>query len=334
MCPSDSLGTNLIFGERERKHKIKTEKMRKILMLLAAVPVLAVAQNKKKQDVAAIKGMCGCYEVTFNFAETFSPREDYEFHENYRAGALEYVLPVEESKDKIVLQHLLIVGDTMIIKHWRQDWLYENEDLYVFDKENTWKYNHQSSDDVKGQWTQKVYQVDDSPRYEGSSSWVHVDGRDYWENTADAPLPRREHTKRSDYNVMTRVNHQEITAYGWVHEQDNGKVIRETDDEVLVNEKGWNTYERTDERKCQVAKDWWAKNQMYWADVRAVWDEVFATKKTVAINMKVDDKVLFQRLFALGDEVRGQAYDSAETKEAIRAIIRMHLKDQKLLASQ
>ena len=28
--------------------------------------------------------------------------------------------------------------------------------------------------DVRGQWTQKVYQVDDSPRYEGSSTWVHL----------------------------------------------------------------------------------------------------------------------------------------------------------------
>lgn len=90
----------------------------------------------------------------------------------------------------------------MIIKHWRQDWLYENTDLYSFDKGTSWKYKKLDKKAVKGQWTQKVYQVDDSPRYEGSSTWVHVDGKDYWANVADAPLPRREQTHRNDYNVL------------------------------------------------------------------------------------------------------------------------------------
>ncbi len=78
--------------------------------------------------------------------------------------------------------------------------------------------------------------------YEGSATWVHVDGKSYWENTTDAPLPRREFSKRSDYNVMTRRNRQEITDYGWVHEQDNDKVLREDSDKVIAGEKEWNTY--------------------------------------------------------------------------------------------
>ena len=48
--------------------------------------------------------------------------------------------------------------------------------------------------DVKKQWTQKVYQVDDSPRYSGSATWVHVDGKRYWQNKTGAPLPRREYS--------------------------------------------------------------------------------------------------------------------------------------------
>jgi len=42
-------------------------------------------------------------------------------------------------------------------------------------------------------------------------------------------LPRREYSKRSDYNVMMRGNHVEITDEGWLHEQDNEKVIRDKD---------------------------------------------------------------------------------------------------------
>ena len=57
---------------------------------------------------------------------------------------------------------------------------------------------------AKGTWTQKVFQVDDSPRYEGYATWVHVDGRHYWDSQTDGPLPRREYSKRSDYNVSKK----------------------------------------------------------------------------------------------------------------------------------
>lgn len=310
--------------------------MKKVMIALLFISTTVVyGQKQKKEDIAAIKAMCGCYDIRFNFAETFAPDTAYQFHDNYTSGALEYVFPVSETKDKIVLQHLLVIGDTMIIKHWRQDWIYENTDFYSFDKENTWKYKTKTPEAVKGQWTQKVYQVDDSPRYEGSATWVHVDGKHYWESKTDAPLPRREFSKRKDYNVMTRINRQEITEYGWVHEQDNDKVIRsESGDVLLAQEKGWNTYTKTDNAKCEVAKKWWNKNQAYWADVRLVWDELFAQKKTVAINMKVEDKIMFQRLFALEKEmIAVQPYDAALAQSKIKEVIQMHLKSDQMLTS-
>lgn len=306
-----------------------------MITLLFIATTVAYGQKQKKEDIAAIKAMCGCYDIRFNFAETFAPDKDYEFHENYTSGALEYVFPISESKDKIVLQHLLVIGDSMIIKHWRQDWVYENTDFYSFDKENTWKYQSKSPAEVKGQWTQKVYQVDDSPRYEGSATWVHVDGKHYWESETDAPLPRREFSKRKDYNVMTRINRQEITSYGWVHEQDNDKIIRsEEGDILLAQEKGWNTYTKTDDNKCDVAVKWWDKNQAYWADVRAVWDELFLQKKTLAINMKVEDKIMFQRLFALEKEMIGaDTYNPEQAQTKIKAVIQKHLKSDQMLTS-
>lgn len=308
-------------------------------LLIGALALLislgATAQKKKKQDIEAIMAMCGCYEVKFNFAETFAPDKDYKFHDNYRSGALEYVFPVEESKDKIVLQHLLVIGDTMIIKHWRQDWLYENTELYTYDHDTRWKYTTLPDNAVKGQWTQKVYQVDDSPRYEGSASWIHVDGRHYWEATADAPLPRREFSKRSDYNVMERRNRQELLADGWVHEQDNAKVVRSAEgDEIIAYEKGWNTYIRTADEQCQLARDWWSSNELYWADVRQVWDELFAEKQDLGLDIKKGDQILFMRLFALGDElVSAPAYDAASAQSSIKEIINEHLKDNRTVAS-
>ena len=271
------------------------------------------AQNKKKQDQKAIKSMCGCYEVSFNFAETFEYSVDstYVPSKTKHDKGLEWVQLVEDDKDKISMQHLLIVGkpdSPYIVKHWRQDWEFENTNLYEFNHDNKWSFISLPKAQVKGQWTQKVFQVDDSPRYEGSASWVHVDGKSYWENTTSAPLPRREYTKRSDYNVTTRRNRHEITKNGWIHDQDNDKVIREDgkEDIVLAQEKGFNTYTKVADSKCKAAQDYWKENQEKWALVRTKWDEVFARHKDLSLEEKVDNKGLFKYLF---DE---EKYQTAE----------------------
>ena len=300
--------------------------MKNILIIaLCLLTIPGLAQKKKKQDREAIKSMCGCYEISFNFAETFSPNKEYKFHDNYISGGLEWVELVEDEKNKISMQHLLIVAPKTIVKHWRQDWLFENTSLYAFDGNRTWKHMELSQADVKGQWTQKVYQVDDGLRYEGSASWIHVDGKHFWEATSDSPLPRREFSKRSDYNVMTRVNRHELTDYGWVHEQDNDKVLRAdgNDDVLIAQEKGYNTYTKVPDEKCKDAQDWWTKNQHYWSDVRKVWDDIYAAKSTLAFKGKVDDKIMFQKLFALGDEVVAsvETYNSEAVQKQVADII-------------
>lgn len=276
-----------------------------ISSILAMACVYSVnAQSKKKKDIEAIKNMCGCYEVTFNFSETFEYSEDslYRPSKQKIATALEWAQLVEDDKNKISIQHLLQVGpesNPHIIKHWRQDWKYENTDFYMFNGDNTWKYVSKPKSDVKKQWTQKVYQVDDSPRYEGSATWVHVDGKSYWENITDAPLPRREYTQRSDYNVTVRGNRHEITDYGWLHDQDNGKVVREAgkEDVLIAKEKGYNTYVKVDDSKCKAAANWWKEHKAKWALVRNEWDNVFGRHKNLELHHKVDNKLLYKYLF-------------------------------------
>jgi hypothetical protein len=286
-----------------------------LLLLLSAV---VNAQSKKEQDKNAIKEMCGCFEVTFNFTETFNYSQDslYKPSETKVDKGLEWAQLVTDKDDKVVIQHILQVGNPakpMIVKHWRQDWLYENTDLYVYNGDNHWAFEKKPADAVTGQWTQKVYQVDDSPRYEGSASWVHVDGKSYWENTTPAPLPRREYTKRADYNITMRGNRHEITPEGWVHDQDNAKVMRRAgeDDFVLAKEKGYNTYVKVPDARCQAAADWWTTNFDKWASVRTTWDEVFARNTDLVLKEKVDNKVLYKHLF--NEEVTA--------KEDITAII-------------
>ncbi|SHI26635.1 MULTISPECIES: DUF6607 family protein [Leeuwenhoekiella] len=280
------------------------------IVLALLFSINAISQpSKKQEDREAIKKMCGCYEVTFNFAETFNYSNDslYKPSKTKVDKGLEWAQLVTDEDDKIQIQHLLQVGnpaDPHIVKHWRQDWLFENTDLYTYNADNEWTFKRMPASEVEGQWTQKVYQVDDSPRYEGSATWVHVDGKSYWENTTPAPLARREYTTRSDYNLLMRGNRQEITDYGWLHDQDNSKIIREDgkEDVLLAKEKGYNTYKKVDDSRCAAAEKWWQENEEKWAKVRAKWDEVYGRNKDLVLEEKVDNKVLYKYLFDEGYE--------------------------------
>ena len=262
------------------------------------------SQSKLKKDTNAIMKMCGCFEVTFNFSETINlnNRENYKPSEDYQTSPVyELAIPIKQDKNHISIQHILQVGDDnyrSIVKHWRQDWLYQNKNLYIYEKDNKWNYKKLNKSNYKGQWTQKVYQVDDSPRYEGSSSWVHVDGKSFWENTTPAPLPRREFSKRKDYNVLLRSNRHEITNYGWFHGQNNEKVdrINSIEEEVLAFEVGYNYYKRVANDKCRYAKEWWLENEKKWEIVRNIWTEIYSQNKNLSLKSEYNGKRLYEYL--------------------------------------
>ena len=134
--------------------------MGKLFINVLALLIISTlgAQTKKKKDIKSIKDMCGCFEVRFDFAETFVKTEDknYKGSKNYSSGGLEWAQLVEEDKNKISIQHILIAGSKekpYIIKHWRQDWLYQNIDFYVYDHDNKWSFVKKDIKDMKGQWT-------------------------------------------------------------------------------------------------------------------------------------------------------------------------------------
>ncbi|MGY0406759.1 MAG: DUF6607 family protein [Polaribacter sp.] len=281
--------------------------MKKLVLgsLLLSITFSVNAQSKKTKDKNAIKKTCGCFEVTFNSAETFNYSKDstYKPSKTKTDKALEWAGLIEDKNNKISIQHILQVGNSAkptIIKHWRQDWLYQNTDFYMYNGDNNWVFKKKEKKDVRRQWTQKVYQVDDSPRYEGSATWVHVDGKSYWENTTTAPLPRREYTKRSDYNILLRKSRHEITDYGWVHDQDNSKILRKAGkpDVIIAKEKGYNTYVKVADSRCKAAQSWWKKNVEKWQFVRNKWDKIFGRNTNLTLKAKVDYKPLYKHLFS------------------------------------
>jgi hypothetical protein len=279
------------------------------------------------RDRAAILAMAGEYEVGFSFREELALAEGYTPREPYQVDGHELVVVVEDAPTRIVLQHLLVVGpasEPRVVKHWRQDWVYEDSELLEFRGSGTWEARRLAPDAARCAWTQSVFEVNDAPRYEGWGRWQHTGGTSAWtSNETWRPLPRREYTKRSDYDVVVGFNRHVITPTGWAHEQDNTKVILRGAPRALVREHGVNTYRRTRARDFQVARDYWSRTQAFWQDVREVWKKVVAAGPRLSLRPGVDGTSQHAALFALADDPGALASATAEARrQRVEAIIR------------
>jgi hypothetical protein len=275
----------------------------KLAQLLTAGVLISQVAHAQTTGKPNVDKLCGCYSVNFQYAETFSPDENYKFHDREDMNAMELALPIENTDKKVVIQHLLVIADTMVIKHWREEWTYENPALYEYKGEKKWEKKMLAATDSKGKWTQTVWEVNDEPRYQGVSAWMHNDGKTFWESTVDAPLPRREYTVRNDYNILKRRNRIMLTNDGYVHEQDNEKILREGGkDKLIALEKGYNTYHKAEESDCTVAREWWKKNSPFWSVVKNEWENYIAKNDRVNVKSTVDDKILGDHFTALWKE--------------------------------
>lgn len=280
--------------------------------------------TKYQQDREAILGMAGEYDVSFDFKETVALRDGYKLKDPYHAEASEKVVVIADEPGFISLQHLLVVshdGETHVIKHWRQDWRYQNDQGFDYEGDNTWKpvtFNDRATD---GAWVQSVYQVDDSPRYWGLGRWEHTDGVSTWSAPTHRPLPRRESSKRDDYQVMGALNTHVVTPAGWVHYQSNHKLDKTHPTQpVIALESGVNTYTKTNDTDFTKADEYWQKTASYWAQVRAAWSDVYEQRETIRLQERWKGDTLFTHLFDLSDLYWGEA-DATAARDKIDAIL-------------
>ncbi len=292
------------------------------LALALLAPATSRAQDATAadpaKDRAAILAMQGEYTVDFAFDETVLLAPGYERASAQRSGGDEVVIVVEDTPTKIVLQHLLVDQKSgHVTKHWRQDWMYEAPRRWEFASDQTWRTRAIPADRTRGAWTQCVYEVSDAPRYCGTGRWNHRYGVATW--TSDRtwrPLPRREYTRRSDYNAMNVENRHTIVPGGWTHEQDNTKTVRRADggtERTIAREFGFNDYIRTGELDFKPAYDYWNATKDYWAKVRARWDERLADPRGLHLKTKVDGMAMIIPLFTQAGEVQeGKAVPDAE----------------------
>lgn len=195
---------------------------------LAQTPATATADAKFQRDRQAILSQAGQFRVRFDMRETVPFVDGYEPLDEKLSGGNEIVRVVYDDGTRISLQHILVMdheGQTFVIKHWRQDWVYEPESVLTYAGPNQWVLTPVPEGQRKGAWSQTVWQTDDSPRYGGVGVWTYAHGMTEWASAPTLrPLARRDAVRNPVYDRYVGTNRHALTPFGWVHIQDNLKM--------------------------------------------------------------------------------------------------------------
>lgn len=292
---------------------------------LADDPIIRSEAAQKaafEADRQAILAMAGDFKVTFDMQESTPWMEGYTPLERKLSGGYESVRVIEDTGTRIVLQHLLVTGDQAkpyVVKHWRQDWQYEPEAVLAYTGGEAWEMKPVPEKLRAGRWSQTVYQVDDSPRYAAWGAWEETHGVKRWRSSWTArPLARRDAIRNPIYDRYVGINRHQLTPTGWIHWQDNTKMMPAPDESgklvPVVQEYVLNTYERFDGYNVAAAEDYWAKTADYWQAVRAKWAEVATAQGGLRIAQQADVGTdIAAELLTLADAIKD---GKAQTKEA------------------
>jgi len=296
-----------------------------------------------ERDRRAILAMSGPYKVNFDFLETVGFSEDFRRDRPYQSWGTEYVYVLEDRGEFISLQHLMVmyfqqddgtVSAPMVMKHWRQDWTYQDDELLEFDHANQWRKQKLRRRDRAGTWSQAVYQVDDSPRYESSGRWVHNASFSSWRSgLTRRPLPRREASVRDDYAVLEGYNRHTITRGGWVQAEENWKLALtdagkpDPTTPYLAKEEGMGRYQRVADVDFTAGDQYMALAGQFWQDVRTVWQEIISEREILALHEEVDGQPLYVPLFQYAEKVmQAGEYDAEAGKAFADQTIRAYVK--------
>ena len=294
--------------------------------------------SKFERDRRAILAMTGGYRTSFDFIETVGFSSSYIPAVPYQSWGTEYVYLIEDRGDFISLQHIIVmfikmpdesISDAMVIKHWRQDWQYEDTDLNTFIGNNTWSKKEYAVEDIAGSWSQSVYQVDDSPRYQSIGYWQHKSNYSSWlSNETWRPLPRREFSVRNDYDVLIGTNRHTITPFGWVQEEENlkAKLANNSNniDKILAKEIGLARYEHIINHNWKAGDEYWIKTTPFWREVRDIWSTILEENKVLIIKKTIENQSLFESMFRLADNSANNKSRSLERKE-IQSILNRYI---------
>ena len=272
-----------------------------------------------ERDRRAILAMAGDYRVTFDFleVETFPPATPRD--KPYQSWGTERVYVDTDTGKTISLVHILDMrviqedGKTsppIVTKHWRQTWEYEPTNVVEFKGRDRWERRNLSPAERRGEWSQTVYQVDESPRYASLGRWSHSASFSTWiSGETWRPLPRREWSVRKDYQVLLGTNRHTINANGWVQEENNLKTVLTDDRKIdsshpyVAREYGVARYSRIQGYDFAAADEYYHRTRPFWSGVLSTWTQMFAAHPQITLRAPVDQAGLFHKLFEYADQL-------------------------------
>ena len=298
-----------------------------------------------EKDHAAILAMAGEYRVSFDFIEVAGFSVDaagkaFQPAKPYQSWGTEKIYAIEDRAGFVSLQHVLVMHivtepgkpvQTMLTKHWRQDWQFEPKSQVVYLGPHRWQQLPISAAQAAGSWSQTVYQVDDSPRYSGVGRWLHQGNYSSWQGSEGLrPLPRREWSVRQDYQALLGTNRHTIAPGGWVQEEQNNKVLLDEAGQltainpVLAREYGFNRYELIVGSDFSLGDAYMVKTAALWQAVRKEWAERLATGNRISLKAAPDQGALYLPLFARAETISPDA-DSTKLKAEVKTLLDAYL---------
>jgi hypothetical protein len=284
--------------------------------------------TRLERDRQAILTMAGAYRTSFDFIETVGFTPQYEPPAPYQSWGTERVYIVASEPDFISLQHIIVMhfaaedgtlSAPMVVKHWRQDWQYQDTAVHAFQGNGVFERQGLDATATLGTWTQTVYQVDDSPRYEAIGRWTHAQGVSFWQSDdRRRPLPRREFSVREDYQTLFGSHRITITPHGWTQEEDALKLVLDernnprSEQPFLAREAGLSRYDRIVGYDFSAGDDYWRNTGPFWSRVRAYWTTLYRNESAFYFVKSVEGVPLFMALFDMADG----SFDTVEQTDA------------------
>jgi len=294
----------------------------------------AAGLDDRERDRRAILAMAGDYRTSFDFIETIGFTEGYQPRAPYQSWGTERVYVVANEPEFVSLQHIIVMhfldadgfeSDAMVVKHWRQDWQYEDAEVHAFQGRGAFARRVLDQASQKGAWTQTVFQVDDSPRYEAVGRWTHASGVSYWQSDdRRRPLPRREFSVRDDYQALYGSHRITITPAGWTQEEDALKLVLDENNRpsssqpYLAREAGLSRYDRVLDYDFSAGDEYWQNTGAFWSRVRHYWDALYKAESAFSFVKSAEGVPMFMALFGMA----GEDFESeADMDTAIAALL-------------
>jgi hypothetical protein len=284
-----------------------------------------------ERDRRAILAMAGRYRVNFDFLEIASFTGNGDRPRPYQSWGTEVVYVDRDEPRHISLVHILDMrilgadgkpGESMVTKHWRQDWYYEPAAVVEYQGGNRWVKRALSGAERKGSWVQQVYQVDEAPRYGSMGRWQHNAAFSSWISGETArPLPRREWSVRKDYSLLRGTNRHTVLPTGWLQEENNLKEASTGPTPYTGREYGVARYERLKGADFAGADAYYMATREFWRVVMSQWQDYWRRSTQLELAAHSDQSGGFAELFELADQFAAGRLAAAEAPARVRAAL-------------